>query len=321
MKSIIIFVLLFFVTFLHAAPISTGRVEVVTVKTAAPNNKETKVPFRIPARYDASRPEMWRVLVLFGGRNTDGVKEANGSLDFSQWADREGIFLVCPGFKDDNYWLPETWSGKALLDALAAIRQKYNICASKLLFYGYSAGSQCSNLFPAWRPDIARAWVSHGCGVFHAPHPKMRDVPGLVTCGDADVGRFIAGREFVLNYRSQSVDMIWKTFPNLGHAVPPESTILARAFLGHYHNLHSEDLAPNAPAFPPSRAPMPVPAARATRTAAEPEQSASHPFVGDDMDGVFYPADDERVKRIQPEDRVNLPSEAIARAWGEPASI
>ena len=64
-------------------------------------------------------------------------------------ADRHGVFLVAPGFKDDKYWEPQRWSGRALLGALAAIRKSYDIDTSKLLYYGYSAGSQAANLFAA----------------------------------------------------------------------------------------------------------------------------------------------------------------------------
>ena len=41
-----------------------------------------------------------------------------------------------------------------------------------------------------------RAWVSHACGVFHEPTGRMKDTPGLVTCGDADQARYIISRNF-----------------------------------------------------------------------------------------------------------------------------
>ena len=192
-------------------------------------NRTVTVWFRIPKSNDAASRESNRVLVLFGGRNTDGVEDAKGRLGWGEWADKEGVFIVCPGFKDVNYWEPEVWSGKALTDALEEIRKRYPVCTAKLLFYGYSAGSQCANLFPAWQPKQARAWVSHACGVFHEPSVK------------------IAGVQWM------QVESATKTLP---------------------------------------------------------------PFVGDDQDGVFYPSDDRRVKRIPAEDRVELPSEEVALAWG-----
>ena len=141
---------------------------------------------RVPKGYDKNRREMYRVLVIFGGRNTDGKADASGRMGWGKWCDDNGIFLVAPGLKNDNYWEPEEWSGKALQKALRQLKQKYNICTDKILYYGYSAGSQASNLFAEWRPGSCRAWVSHACGVFHEPTGRMKDTPGLVTCGDAD---------------------------------------------------------------------------------------------------------------------------------------
>ena len=152
---------------LSAVPLP--QVASVTVKTRAPQNELVTVWYRIPKNYHPRQGQMSRVLVLFGGRNSSGKDMASGRLGWGKWADDNNAFLVSPGFKDDNYWEPEKWSGKALLNALEQIRKRYNICTDKLLFYGYSAGSQCSNLFPAWRPQLTRAWVSHACGVFHEP--------------------------------------------------------------------------------------------------------------------------------------------------------
>ena len=59
-----------------------------------------------------------------------------------------------------------------------------------------------------------RAWVSHACGVFHEPSERMKDVPGMVTCGDADTIRYVISREFVDSCRRIGVNIIWKSFPN-----------------------------------------------------------------------------------------------------------
>ena len=46
--------------------------ETITVKTKAPQNRNSVFQYRVPKGYDKSRREMYRVLVIFGGRNTDG---------------------------------------------------------------------------------------------------------------------------------------------------------------------------------------------------------------------------------------------------------
>ena len=95
-----------------------ASVESVTVATKAPHNQEATFWYHVPAKYDAKRRSPYPVLVYFGGRNCKGKDEASGKLGWSDWADANGVFLVCPGFKDDNYWEPEKWSGQALLDAV-----------------------------------------------------------------------------------------------------------------------------------------------------------------------------------------------------------
>ena len=289
------FIIWLLMTFVATA--APAQIEFVQVRTRALENRTVTVYFRIPANYDPDQAGLSRVLILFGGRNTDGRADASGRLGWGEWADKYGIFLVCPGFRNDNYWEPEEWSGRALFSALAEIRKKYEICTDKLLFYGYSAGSQCSNLFPAWKPGNTRAWVSHACGVFHEPGGRMRSVPGLVTCGDADMARYIISRNFVEEARKKGAKIIWKSFPNSPHDVPPDSLKLARAFLSYYHILYLSDLRYSAPQ----------------------QRMHSEVFVGDDLDHIFYPADSPQAQNILPEDRVILPDRSIAEAWGKEA--
>ena len=219
-----------------------ASVNSIAVQTRTPNNPTVKFWYRVPSSYDPFRRERHRVLVLFGGRNCDGRPEVSGKLGWTAWADLNGVILVSPTLKDDAYWEPEAWSGRALLSALDALAAKFRIATRGILFYGYSAGSQASNLFPAWRPDLCRAYVSHACGVFHKPSARMRGVAGLVTCGDADTARYVLSRQFVDDCRALGVPVVWKSFPNRPHDVPEESLRLAREFLAHHHWSHPEDL-------------------------------------------------------------------------------
>ena len=270
-------------------------VDCVEVKTRSADNPLVKVWYRVPRDYDPSGKGRMRTLILFGGRNCDGKTEVSGKLGWTEWADLNGIFLVAPTLKDDAYWSPEKWSGRALLDALSLLAARYRLSTEGLLFYGYSAGSQASNLFPAWRPDLCRAYVSHACGFFHAPASKMKVVSALVTCGDADTARYVISRRFVGGCRRLGVPVVWRSFPNHPHDVPPGSVRLAKEFLAHHHWSHSEDL--GLPALP-------------RRDVAR--------FVGDDADGVYFAAGSAEAAGVMEEDRIDLPSEAVARAWGSP---
>lgn len=121
--------------------------ELITVKTFAKENPTTAFRCRIPAKYDKSSATKYRLLIYFGGRNTTGENEVK-SNSWGTWCDRNGVFLIVPSCKNDNYWEPQKWSGKALLEAIERLKKKYsNICDDKLFFYGYSAGAQCQICF------------------------------------------------------------------------------------------------------------------------------------------------------------------------------
>ena len=145
-------------SFLFYAVAFADRVSRVTVRTRAENNRNASIWYRAPEGYRAISGRKWRVLVVFGGRNCGGSNEVSNAIGWAKWADRNGVFLVAPGFRDDMYWEPQAWSRRALLFALEQIGKRYEIDSKHLLYYGYSAGSQASNLFAAWRPDLCRAW-------------------------------------------------------------------------------------------------------------------------------------------------------------------
>ena len=52
----------------------------IEVKTKAPQNRIAVFHYRVPKGYDKHRREMYRVLVIFGGRNTDGKADASGRM-------------------------------------------------------------------------------------------------------------------------------------------------------------------------------------------------------------------------------------------------
>ena len=69
--------LLLTITFLF--PLSLTA-DTIVVKTKAPQNRNAVFQYRVPKGYDKNRREMYRVLVIFGGRNTDGKADASGRM-------------------------------------------------------------------------------------------------------------------------------------------------------------------------------------------------------------------------------------------------
>ena len=54
--------------------------ETIIVKTKALQNRNAVFQYRVPKGDDKNRREMYRVLVIFGGRNTDGKADASGHM-------------------------------------------------------------------------------------------------------------------------------------------------------------------------------------------------------------------------------------------------
>jgi len=280
--------------------LSAQLIDSIQIPTRAKENPKVVFHYRVPEKYDSAIKSKSRLLIYFGGRNTTGEAEVYNQ-SWGAWCDKNGVFLIVPSYKNDNYWEPQKWSGKALLEALTQLKKKYpNICDDKLLFYGYSAGAQCSNLFPAWIPNKTRAYVSHACGVFHKPNERMKNVAGLLTCGDADRQRMVINHRFIENYRKMGVNILWKSYPNHPHDVPQGSIYLAQAFLEYYHKLYINDLDKSQPV---------------------PKENKKAIFIGDDQDGIVYPIDSPTAKQIYPEDRVYFFSKELADAWVKSATM
>lgn len=168
-----------------------------------------------------------RIMILFGGRNWPGKKTLE-TFRFDALADRHSLFLLAPSFRDRNYWEPEKWSGPLLLRAVTQLEKKYKLTPQKFLFYGYSAGGQCANLFYAWMPKRVAAWGVHGCGIYFTAQ-ITKPSPGLISCGLQDRKRFEISRHFLYRYREAGAPIIWKYF-NGGHELSQQALELARAW-------------------------------------------------------------------------------------------
>lgn len=108
------------------------KIDHVKVQGKGVENRECEIWYRVPKDYDANSKRLYRVLVYFGGRNFSG-KTQMGYKDWHGWLDKNGIFLVSPSFKNENYWDPKGWSGRALLDGIAKIKKNYSNYAKTAL--------------------------------------------------------------------------------------------------------------------------------------------------------------------------------------------
>ncbi len=168
-----------------------------------------------------------RIMVLFGGRNWEG-KSAIKRFKFGEIADRYSLILISPSFKDNNYWEPQKWSGDVLKRAVKFIEKEYKLKPQKLLFYGYSAGGQCANLFYNYMPNQVEAWGLHACGVY--PQISIKQgVQAFITCGENDSDRVHISKTFIYKYRENGGKVIWKMYSG-GHELNKEALDFAHQF-------------------------------------------------------------------------------------------
>ena len=196
------------------------------IYTSAPHNRTVEFAYRLPQH---TPPEQIKtVLVIFGGRNWNGT-DALRQLDFTALADRFGLILLSPGFKDDDYWEPEKWSGTALNDALKELAKRARVKDFTLLYYGYSAGGQCANLFYCWKSNRIIAWGVHACGFWGNPENVKNPVPSIITCGIQDKERWELSRNFVQRSGELGWQRMWCELPG-EHEFSTEALALGNAF-------------------------------------------------------------------------------------------
>lgn len=168
-----------------------------------------------------------QIMVLFGGRNWQGGKTLK-TYNFDNLADKHGLILLSPTFVDNDYHVPEKWSGSILKKAISKLEKLYNLKSANLYFYGYSAGGQCATLFYDWMPENVKAWGVHACGVY-PEKIKNFAAPALITCGKNDSERLQISRQFIYNYRESGGNVLWKIYDN-GHELNAETLQLAKAW-------------------------------------------------------------------------------------------
>lgn len=100
MKVILLFIWLVMV-FTHYS--YAQATDTITIKTFAKENPVVQFNYREPANYDITLKSKYRLLIYFGGRNTTGENEVK-SKSWGNWCDKNGVFLIVPSYKNDNYW-------------------------------------------------------------------------------------------------------------------------------------------------------------------------------------------------------------------------
>ena len=132
------------------------------------------------------------VLVLVPGYNGKGEQMLDGR--WKAFAEKNALVLLAPTFHaegDENnrgqgYYYPEQGSGEVMEKALKEVRKRTGVETDQVLFFGFSAGAHFAHRFALWKPQRVRAFVAYSAGWWSEPTARVRNVPALVMCGEAD---------------------------------------------------------------------------------------------------------------------------------------
>jgi len=299
----------------HSVASLPANVEVIRIPTSSPENLEVPFYVRPPLGYDptnpATRGKVYRILFICPILNGDGINVIT-KHSLLPVADKNGWFVVVPTFKQarsetkdrlKSYYYPETFSGKAVLDALDVIAKKYPVDINHLLLKGLSGGAQFVHRFALWAPDRVTAIAINSCSWFDNPTAQAAKFPWLVTIGESDPS-FEASLEFVSKLKTCGALPIYKGYLGMVHESDPRASRMNAAFLTFYDKLTAGNLGKPISLKDKQRTSMVL-------TAKE------MPFVGDSQDWRYYPNSAENHNKIVEESRIYLPSEEIAKLWGQ----
>jgi poly(3-hydroxybutyrate) depolymerase len=179
------------------------------------------------------------VLVLVPGYNGKGEQMLDGR--WKAFATKHDLVLLAPTFraegKENNegrgYYYPEQGSGEVMEKALFEVGKRTGVATDKVLFFGFSAGAHYVHRFALWKPQRVKAFVVYSAGWWSEPTARMRDVPALVMCGEADE-RHAATFEFFKKGQRLGCPWVWRSYAGTGHALTPEVREMAEVFLAHH---------------------------------------------------------------------------------------
>ncbi len=289
--------------------VKNGEVGIINVKIKKKSNNYVEICYRVPKKYDRKSKKLYRILIYLTWRWPAGERKINDHFQFIKWADENDIFLVALRLhkKDRN---PNNGSGQSFFKAIDKLKAIYpNIFSERMFYFGYSGGAEVANMLAEYAPERCLAWFAQGCGVWHKPSSKMKNIPGFVVCGNADVQRYILSRSYIKKYHKYGEKIIFKTTENAGHDVQSEFIGKnAIVFFNHYNELHKYEL---------DNSSRPI-------NMLNNHVKEKMRYIGDDQDGVFYKISKEniaKIKMISNDDRILFPSLELAKAWGKEGKI
>jgi pimeloyl-ACP methyl ester carboxylesterase len=236
----------------------------------------------------------------------------NGAGPLLSLADVRGWFVVSPKFLQEgkdvqdrkkSYYYPERFSGKAVLDAFEQIAREYPVDTEHILMQGLSGGAQFVHRFALWAPERVVAVAVNSSSWFDEPDEKSIAPAFLITVGDSD-SSYDNSLQFVDQLRQVGATPLFRSYLAMLHEGDPRVNKLNEAFLTFYDDLTSDQLGKRISLMDRDN---PQPSLTADRM----------PFVGDSLDWRYFESTEDNVADVPEDSVIFLPSEPIARLWGE----
>lgn len=288
------------------------NVETFTIRTRSPENPQVPFYLRIPGSYEAGRKDrVHRVLYICPVVNGDAQTVVLGEKDYKplvELSEEQGWFVLSGTFKvksgavqkrESCYYYPETFSGRAVVEAIGVVAKKYRIDPDRIFMQGLSGGAQFVHRFAIWAPERVTAVAVNSSSWFDEPNAKSSNTAWLVTIGESD-DSFGNSLEFVDRLRRVGAAPLFRSYVGMVHEGSSAVSRLNVAFLRHYDEVTQAHLGRRRTGF------------------SEPERILPDqmPFVGDSQDWRFFPNTKENCEAIAEDSRIFLPSRDVAGVWG-----
>ena len=190
-----------------------------------------------------------------------------------------------------------------MLEALETVSKKYPVDPERLLMQGLSGGAQFVHRFAMWAPERVTAVAINSSSWFDAPNARCNQVAWLVTIGESDES-YDASLEVVDRLRTVGAAPVFRSYLGMVHEGSAAVDKLDMEFLKFYDDFTKASLG--------KRRTYQTPAAERLSLAGE-----KMPYVGDGQDWKYFPNGIEAREAIAEDSRIYLPSEGIAKLWGQ----
>lgn len=185
------------------------------------------------------------VLVLVPGYNGNGEQMLDAR--WKEFATKHDLVLLAPTFRAEGqennegkgYYYPEQGSGEVMERALAELKRRSGVATDQVLFFGFSAGAHFVHRFALWKPQRVKAFVAYSAGWWSEPTARVKNVPALIMCGEADE-RYAATFEFFKRGQRLGCPWVWRSYKETGHVLTPAVRGMAEVFLAHYAGIEGQ---------------------------------------------------------------------------------